>query len=79
MKVIEITTHKAIEWTSKDENVLKYFIRSFPGNLHRLHNLAYNAFSDRERGAIRRKLYRLRMEREYIDTVNNVRQELLGV
>ena len=79
MKVIEITTHKAFEWTRAEESTLKFYIKTLGSDLHRLHNLAFKTLPHREKNSIRRKVYRLRMEREYIDTVNNIRQELLGV
>lgn len=79
MKMIQITTHYAVAWTRTEEGLLKSFIRDHGSDLHRLHNLAYGAFPYRERESVRRKVYRLRMDREYITTVNNVRAELLGV
>jgi len=79
MKVIVITTHRAVAWTRKEEATLKFFIKTLGSDLHRIHNLAFKTLPYRERNAVRRKVYRLRMDKEYLDTVNNVRQELLGV
>ena len=79
MKIIEITTHLAVKWTFKEESFLRDLVKVFANDLHRLHNAAYGGIPNRDKESIRRKVYRLRMDKQYVETVNNVRLELLGV
>ena len=78
MKVIEITTHKAVEWTLTEERFLKNLVKVLGNDLHRLHNAAYNGIPYREKNSITRKVYRLRKDRDYVNLVHQVRNELLG-